>query len=91
MIRRKPSCCGLVRGSGTRGFAGIYPAVEDKIIRPLLGLTREEVLLYLKSTPESTTAPTRRTSTVDFCATRFGLDLLPPTAGVEPAHCASAQ
>jgi tRNA(Ile)-lysidine synthase len=34
----------LLRGSGTRGLGGIYPSLEGKIFRPLLGITRAEVL-----------------------------------------------
>ncbi len=33
----------LLRGTGTRGLGGIYPALEGKIVRPFLGLTRAEV------------------------------------------------
>ena len=33
----------LVRGSGTRGLGGIYPTLEGGIVRPFLGLTRQEV------------------------------------------------
>lgn len=36
----------LVRGSGLEGLCGILPK-RDRIIRPLLCLTREEVLFYL--------------------------------------------
>lgn len=35
----------LIRGSGTAGLAGIYPA-KDNIIRPLLSFSKEEILLY---------------------------------------------
>lgn len=35
----------LLRGSGTSGLAGIYPA-KDGIIRPLLTVTKEEILAY---------------------------------------------
>jgi tRNA(Ile)-lysidine synthase len=42
----------LVRGAGTRGLAGIYPAVavgeESSIVRPLLGSARKDVLQFLK-------------------------------------------
>jgi tRNA(Ile)-lysidine synthase len=38
----------LVRGSGTRGLAGIYPVVEGLFIRPLLGVGRNDVEAYLK-------------------------------------------
>ena len=33
----------LVRGSGTRGLGGIYATLEGGIVRPFLGLTRQEV------------------------------------------------
>lgn len=36
----------LARGSGTKGLAGI-PPVRDNIIRPLLAVSREEILSYL--------------------------------------------
>ena len=38
----------LMRGSGPRGLAGIYPVVEGKIIRPLIQLEREDIAAYLK-------------------------------------------
>jgi tRNA(Ile)-lysidine synthase len=38
----------LVRGTGGRGLAAIYPAQEDKhLVRPLLAVTRREVQAYL--------------------------------------------
>jgi tRNA(Ile)-lysidine synthase len=37
----------LLRGSGKRGLSGIHPAVEGRIIRPLLGFTRSEIEDYL--------------------------------------------
>ncbi len=42
----------LVRGAGTRGLAGIYPAVSSAentttIVRPLLGIQRKELQVYL--------------------------------------------
>lgn len=38
----------LLRGSGLRGLAGIYPAVEGVIIRPLIEVERKDVEAYLK-------------------------------------------
>jgi tRNA(Ile)-lysidine synthase len=41
----------LIRGAGTQGLAGIYPAVEvgnASIIRPLLGTRRRDVLQFLE-------------------------------------------
>ncbi|NLK39933.1 MAG: tRNA lysidine(34) synthetase TilS [Clostridiales bacterium] len=39
----------LVRGSGTRGLSGIPPVRDRKIIRPLINLTREEILFYCRA------------------------------------------
>ncbi|HVP56956.1 MAG TPA: tRNA lysidine(34) synthetase TilS [bacterium] len=38
----------LLRGSGISGLRGIRPAIEGKIIRPLIEAKREEILVYLK-------------------------------------------
>lgn len=37
----------LLRGTGTRGLAGIYPMFEERIIRPLLDVRRPAVLDWL--------------------------------------------
>ncbi len=34
----------LLRGTGTRGLGGIYPQLEGKVVRPFLGLRRDEVM-----------------------------------------------
>jgi tRNA(Ile)-lysidine synthase len=40
----------LLRGTGSRGLAGIFPVHEEKsLVRPLLTVTRREVETYLKS------------------------------------------
>jgi tRNA(Ile)-lysidine synthase len=39
----------LLRGSGPSGLAGIPPSREDRIIRPLIEIKREEVLSYLEA------------------------------------------
>lgn len=38
----------LLRGSGLRGLAGIYPTLEGKIIRPLIQVERREAEAFLK-------------------------------------------
>jgi tRNA(Ile)-lysidine synthase len=38
----------LIRGSGSRGLAGIYPVIDSRVIRPLLRIEREEIEDYLK-------------------------------------------
>jgi tRNA(Ile)-lysidine synthase len=37
----------LIRGSGISGLRGIRPAIEGKIIRPLVEAKREEIMAYL--------------------------------------------
>jgi tRNA(Ile)-lysidine synthase len=37
----------LLRGSGLEGLSGIRPVRQDGVIRPLLALTRDEVIAYL--------------------------------------------
>jgi tRNA(Ile)-lysidine synthase len=37
----------LMRGSGRKGLSGIFPVVEGKIVRPLLGIEREEIEKYI--------------------------------------------
>ncbi|MGI6450632.1 MAG: tRNA lysidine(34) synthetase TilS [Desulfitobacteriia bacterium] len=37
----------LLRGSGTAGLAGIYP-VKDKIIRPLLSVSKKDIMAYCR-------------------------------------------
>ncbi len=39
----------LFRGSGLSGLSGIYPVVDNLIIRPLLDISREEIHNYLNS------------------------------------------
>lgn len=38
----------FLRGAGTAGLAGIRPVSEERIVRPLLGVTRQEVEAYLR-------------------------------------------
>ena len=43
----------LVRGTGTRGLAGIYPVVQGKIIRPLFQSRRNTLLDWLTARQQS--------------------------------------
>ena len=38
----------LLRGTGPAGMAGMLPKTADHLIRPLLGVTRREILAYLQ-------------------------------------------
>lgn len=61
----------LVRGSGLKGLGGIRP-MRDKIIRPLLGVTREEIEEYLQEVQSD--FRTDRTN-LETCYTRNKLRL----------------
>ncbi len=39
----------LLRGAGPQGLSGVFPVVEGKIIRPLLGIERRQVEAYLQA------------------------------------------
>ncbi len=39
----------ILRGSGLRGLAGIYPKVNDEIIRPLIHIEKEDIDDYIKN------------------------------------------
>src|SRR5580704_14451558 len=47
----------FLRGTGTRGLAGIYPTLDlsgaTRVVRPLLCVSREEVEAYLESLSQS--------------------------------------
>jgi tRNA(Ile)-lysidine synthase len=38
----------IIRGCGIRGLTGIHEVREDAVIRPLLGITKKELLCFLK-------------------------------------------
>ena len=65
----------LLRGTGLRGMAGMSPN-HDGIIRPLLCLSREEILKYLKNRGQSFV--TDSTNSERICLrNRIRLDVIP--------------
>jgi len=74
----------LLRGAGMAGLAGMPYAREDRIIRPLLAATREEVVAYLEH--EGLTY--RRDSSNEkplYHRNRIRKELLPVITGLVPA------
>jgi tRNA(Ile)-lysidine synthase len=72
----------LVRGTGIRGLAGMYP-LRNNIARPLLCVTREEILTYLnKASQDFVTDSTN----LEREATRnkVRLDILPLLEAINP-------
>lgn len=66
----------FLRGSGTAGLAGIHPATKERVVRPLIELSRADVEQYLRSRniswrDDSTNA------TLHFARNRIRHELLP--------------
>ena len=76
----------FLRGAWTGGLSGIYPVVdfdEGKIVRPLLGVTRAEIEVYLKELGQAwrEDSSNRHTS---FTRNRIRHELLPLLEGWNP-------
>ncbi|MFL6058548.1 MAG: tRNA lysidine(34) synthetase TilS [Rubrobacteraceae bacterium] len=73
----------LARGSGLRGLAGI-PPVRGRIQRPLIEVTREEILEYLEDLDQPyRTDPTNLTG--KYARNRVRLEVLPVLQNLYPA------
>jgi len=66
----------LLRGSGPRGLSGIFPSLDGRIVRPLLGVSRAEIRAYCRarglSFREDESNRDRR-----FLRNRIRMDLIP--------------
>ena len=72
----------LSRGTGMRGLAGI-PPIRDNIVRPLIELTRPEVLRYLAGLGQAyRTDPTNLTG--KYARNRVRLEVLPVLEELHP-------
>ncbi len=72
----------LIRGTGIRGLAGMYP-LSHNIARPLLCVSREEILSYLSSIgQEYITDSTNQER--EAVRNRIRLDILPLLAEINP-------
>ena len=73
----------LLRGSGPSGLAGIPPVRDKKIIRPLIDISREEILSYLKAGNLSYVTDSSNLQRV-FLRNRIRLDLMPRLLDYQP-------
>jgi tRNA(Ile)-lysidine synthase len=73
----------LLRGSGPTGLAGIPPVREGRIIRPLIGIKREEIIQYLKirSLPYAVDSSNNETK---HLRNRIRLELIPILLEYQP-------
>lgn len=72
----------LIRGTGLRGMAGMYP-LRNKIARPLLCLTRQEILAFLSQIKQDYVTDS---TNLEREATRnkIRLDILPQLSAINP-------
>lgn len=73
----------LLRGSGPSGLAGIPPVRGRKIIRPLIGIKRDEILSYLEQTGLSYKTDSSNLQT-RFLRNKIRLDLMPHLLAFQP-------
>lgn len=73
----------LLRGSGPSGLAGIPPVREKKIIRPLIDISREDILSYLGANGLSYVTDSSNLRT-EFLRNRIRLDLMPRLLEYQP-------
>lgn len=73
----------LVRGTGLRGLCGIQPK-QGNVVRPLLCLTKAEILDYL-SKEEADYVTDSTNLYTDFARNKIRLDILPRLREINPA------
>ena len=73
----------LLRGTGLRGLAGMQ-ASHEGIIRPLLCLSREEILQFLESREQSYVTDSSNSERA-FLRNRIRLDLIPLLQSINPS------
>lgn len=72
----------LIRGTGIRGLAGMYP-IRNRIARPLLCLTRQEILVYLSQFKQDYVTDSTNLER-DATRNKIRLDILPQLAAINP-------
>ncbi len=73
----------LLRGSGASGLAGIPPVRDGRIIRPLINLTRDEVISYTESRGLKYVTDSSNYET-HFLRNRIRLEVLPQLKEIQP-------
>ena len=73
----------MLRGSGVTGLAGIPPVRDDMVIRPLIHITREEILSYLGQRGLGY-ATDSSNAEIHFLRNRIRRELLPQLREIQP-------
>ena len=78
----------LIRGAGSAGLCGI-PPVRENIVRPLLGVSRDEIESYLKENGVPHVEDSTNSSD-DYTRNRIRHEIVPLMKKINPAFSASA-
>jgi tRNA(Ile)-lysidine synthase len=73
----------ILRGSGPSGLAGIPPVRDGRIIRPLIGIKREEIMSYLKERELKYAIDSSNRDT-KYLRNRIRIELLPMMLDYQP-------
>ncbi len=73
----------MLRGSGTAGLRGIPFQRGERIVRPLLGVARDDIIAYLKERKLTWRVDSSNSQSVYF-RNRLRRDLMPQLKGVSP-------
>lgn len=73
----------MTRGSGIKGLSGI-PPVRGNIIRPLIGMTREEIENYCKENNLRYVTDSTNLTT-EYTRNKLRLDVIPVLKGINPS------
>lgn len=74
----------LLRGAGSTGLAGMAPKTADRLVRPLLGVTRSEIEEYLRARGLACCTDSSNADTT-FLRNRVRHELLPHLATYNPS------
>ncbi|MBP3712822.1 MAG: tRNA lysidine(34) synthetase TilS [Bacteroidaceae bacterium] len=73
----------LLRGTGLRGLAGMWPK-NGSVVRPLLCMSREEILAFLKTKEQSYVTDSTNSERA-YLRNRIRLDVIPLLREINPA------
>jgi tRNA(Ile)-lysidine synthase len=74
----------FLRGAGTAGLSGIRPVTREGIVRPLLGVRREEIRAWLRGNNVSWREDCTNAQK-EFLRNRLRLDIMPQLATLNPS------
>ncbi|MDR0946712.1 MAG: tRNA lysidine(34) synthetase TilS [Ruminococcus sp.] len=79
----------LFRGSGLRGLCGIPKIREEDgftVVRPILGITRDEILSFLKSRGQDYITDSSNAD-INYTRNKIRLEIMPLIKSINPSFC----